>query len=100
MQPTLGPAEVTVFNHLEQDGTIITPCRLTTNGSTVAVRLWNPDAHRFLPFDTITDAVFTERAGYTEITGTSKTLRSEIGLSRDDAQTRLHVKVTSCATCN
>lgn len=96
----MGPAEVTVFNHLEADGTVIKPCRLTANGSTVVVRLWDDDAHRYRPFDTITDAVFTTRPGFTEIVGTSRTLVEEIGLSVADAQTKLQVKETRCSSCN
>ena len=101
MQSQIGPVIVKVFSGLEPEGEEYRGCRITFLGSNpVTARAWKMLEGRWVDVDTLVNATVIEQGKFLTITGTSKALVNEVGLTPSNAQVRWEVENLGCTNCN
>jgi len=96
---TLGPATLTCHGHLVDEQSPIEPAKVTHNGDSAKLLLWDEDTRRYREFDSISSAVFTERSDHLELAGVSNTLRREVGLKAEESRVVIEIRLKGCKTC-
>lgn len=95
--PTIGPATLTLHDYPDDD--TLFPAKVLSNGDRAKILQWDGEERRYRHFDSIRDAVFTERADHLELTGISTTLVNVVGLKPEESRVRVEIRAKACAEC-
>ena len=93
------PATLTCHGHLVDEQSPTEPAKLTHNGDSAKLFLWDEETRRYREFDSISSAVFTERSDHLELAGVSNTLRREVGLKAEESRVVIEIRLKGCKTC-
>lgn len=94
LSPALGPVSIRLA------GEVIEPAKVTHNGDTAKVFLWDDDARRWRFHDTILGCEFIERRDHIELKGTSKTMVREMRIKPGDAVVSMEIRSKAFPQCS
>lgn len=94
---SIGPTRITVKGPNGPE--VIAIGKVTHNGGTAKVYSWDEDRRKYVEYDTVEAAVFADKTTYIELSGTSRTLRREVGLPVSESAISMKIDMKDCPTC-